>query len=306
MNKQIRINESQYQLLQLIKDCKQSISRIWDRNGPVPLWTHNDGYGIKEQSKYFHAESPNEIFRPSHQSAIQEGLIKTYPTETTLNRVAEALQACGSHIQKNDFNLSCWDEDHKIAGVIQLILNFYDVTKEQIDLITHIFETCGYFLSYTNVKERNAKSYIFQYEPKFQTNKNLPQINRYLYHITTLAKGEKILKQGFKPNTADKRQQFSFQYAPRVYFFTEGNVPQMVDYMYNAGKLNIAGEHNTNHMFRIFVIDTKKIPSIKFFYDPDIVQQNAVYTYENVPKDSICHYQDVDGETIYVSNPWNE
>lgn len=290
MSKQINMIENQYKLLQLIKDCKQSIYRIWEGKGPVPLWTHNDGYGIKVQSKYFHVESPNEIFRPSYQ--IQEELTKAYPTEKTLDSVIEALQICGSHIQKNDFKLSYWDEGHNVAGVIQLVLNFYDVTKEQIDLITHIFETCGYFLSYTNVKDRNAKSYIFQYDPKFQNNKNLPQINRHLYHITTLTKGEKILEQGFKPNTADKRRQFSFQYAPRVYFFTEGNIPQMVDYMYNAGKLNSTGEDNTNHMFRIFFVDTEKIPNIKFFFDPDIVQQNAVYTYENVPKDSICDYQD--------------
>ena len=290
MSKQINIIKNQNELLQLIKDCKQSIYRVWDGNGSVPL-SHNDGYGIKVQPKYFHVESSSEIFRPSHQNTIEE-LIKVYPTENALDNVIEALQICGSHIQKNDFKLSYWDEGHKVAGVIQLILNFYDVTKEQIDLITHIFETCGYFLSYTNVKERNAKSYIFQYEAKFQNNKRLPQINKYLYHITTLTKGEKILEQGFKPNTADKRRQFSFQYAPRVYFFAIRNLPQMVDYMYNAEKLNNNGKHKTNNMFRIFVIDTEKISNIKFFYDPNIVQQNTVYTYENVPKDSICDYID--------------
>lgn len=313
MGKQIHLNERQYELLQLIEKCKEhNPSELLVKQGYVNFKLINEiEKGIDYNGFYCKPSFyiPDEVYVKRNTINLNEGLIKTYPSSKLIKTIILSLKQGNAYCTDKQFH--CNNLDSK-TGVASSIIFEYPrslYTKEIEDIIQHICETCGYFIALKRTIAHNANDnelFIFlQIEPKYHTSGTIPVIGENLFHVTTRKLGEKILNQGFKPNTADKRQQFSFQYAPRVYFFTEGNIPQMVDYMHNAGKLNITGEHNPNHMFRIFVIDTKKIPNIKFFYEPDIIQQNAVYTYENVPKDSICHYQDVDDETIYKSDPWN-
>lgn len=233
---------------------------------------------------------PNEVAMytiPSKVSCdINEGMIKTYPTDKTLDFVCANLTNKGYKIKPNNFQTNCPNDDGSIYGHVLLMVVLDYLNKEINDILINSFNACGYHLGKTfNRMDKNGnKCIVFQFEPKFQTNVTNPSIGDFLYHVTTANAARKIKQQGFCPSNRTKN---GFKYDGRCYFFTVYNKQLFANYMAEANKLNKVGKNEFNFDFEIITIDRRLLQGVDFFTDPNFGQKIAVFTYSNIPPSAI-------------------
>lgn len=234
---------------------------------------------------------PNEIYLSNRKEEISEGLVKTYPTDVTLKHVCSVLNKKGYGITPKSFILNTPNDDKTIYGHILLPVTFDDLSKEADDILRHEFDVCGYYVGSVHNRNVNGKSLIvYQFEPKYQTNYTNQKLGRYLFHVTTDNAAQKILSQGLCPSNRSKGR---FSYAGRCYFFTIYNKKLFSNYMRNAKKMNIVGRNISNNNFKILVIDRETLPNLKLFTDPNMLNNIAVFTYDNIPPSSIVDCEDL-------------
>lgn len=248
-----------------------------------------------------HKGLPKEYFAPSNipydpneyvislekcKVGLVEGLIKTYPTEKTLNFVCKNLAANGYDIQPKHFRMNCPNDDKTIYGHVNFMIKLNSLNKEIDDILKKSFAACGYHLgiTYNRVDNQNEKCLIYQFEPKFQENVTNNQLGEFLYHITTENAAKKIMQQGLCPSNRTKN---GFQYDGRCYFFTIYDKTLFEQYMNEANKQNITGNNTFNQDFVIITIDRKKLNNVDFFTDPNFNAKIAAFTYSNIPPNAI-------------------
>lgn len=216
------------------------------------------------------------------QKKLYEGLIKTYPINTTIKKIEKDYQNTLTKIDKNNSE-----------SIIVLTKNFKTIKN-----IVKTMDMYGWFLSKPKVGENIPTIHVddnnyfqLRFEAKFDLdstesiyqNKN----GKFLYHITPLVNLEKIKKIGLTPKTNSK-----LSYHPeRIYFLknvdNENFIKNFVSKLFIINKNNI----DLKEKYVILKIDLgieEKIetkPKIRFFVDPNMV--DAVYTLENISPNSI-------------------
>lgn len=203
---------------------------------------------------------------------INEGLIKTYPIDTTIRHIKEY------------FNLNDWDiKKVMLANDIEGIhIIIGDVGKNK-KLVTQAMSSCGYHFSRVYDEyfdEHNGINYLtLEYLPKFQEEDISEEVRKnepFLFHITPITYEGKIKKIGLTPKTKNPLT----KYPGRIYLL-RGSVGE--EYVKALGSaLRIKKDSD----YTVFILDTNKVcDKAKLFKDPQ--SDKGIWTYNNISPDSI-------------------
>lgn len=201
---------------------------------------------------------------------INEGLIKTYPINNTVEYIKRLFG-----LRDNQLNII-----HK--GEIYKILVMYENTEDKKKQMNKAMNLCGYELASENTE--NIYNVIYQmYTQKFSDNLTfqLKKRMKYLIHVTPLYNKEKIIINGFVPKSKNEL----FTYGDEVFFFTQdAPIVHIVDQVYQKD-YQIKNKLN-NHLYTLFQVYLDKIPNdVKFEIDPNL--DYAVRTKDNIPSSTI-------------------
>lgn len=212
---------------------------------------------------------------------LEEGLIHTYPIDTTIRYIKEYFGLDDSEIYKRKGE----------NGYERIFVRMYD-DKRNHTIMNRAMNLCGYFPShFTNI----GNDYVaVQYESRNDEDisAELRKTERYLTHITPTYNEEKILKNGFSP----KAKNFVFNFPDRVYFSVGSAAPE--ESLEMVKMLNFANASaGNNGKYTVFKVDLTKIPeNVKFFRDQNY--KNGIYTKENIRPDCIVGKIEIDVNNI--------
>lgn len=262
---------------------------LFDRNNGLPkeYFEPTDiPYDPNEIAMY---TIPQDVMR---ELELNEGLIKTMPTQKSIQNVCNVLNKKGYRFVPNMFFIDEPNDDNSIYGHIRLMIYRNYLNKEIDDTLKHEFDVCGYHLGITlnRIDANGNPCVVYQFEPKFQTNVTNTNIAQYLYHVTTENAAKKIMRQGFCPAN---RTNNGFMYDGRCYFFTVFNKNLFANYMAQANKKNNIGNGKFNNNYKIITIDRNKLRDTTFFTDPNFGNKIAVFTYSNIPPTAITNCEDL-------------
>lgn len=176
-------------------------------------------------------------------------------------------------------------------GVYKIGLFVYDVCddaktrqEEFMDSIDLVCRFCGLFISNKGILATSDSGHIFKFilEPKFSDRDF--ELNRcsdikFLYHVTTDAKVDKILKNGLNPKSSNAM----FRYPDRIYL---GLDPEMLECQLLPNLRKTKGKVNVDATYSILKVDISKIPSKnRFKVDPNY--PDGVFTSDNIPPSAI-------------------
>lgn len=207
------------------------------------------------------------------QGVVNEGTIRTYPIEKTIQYVKD-------HFALED------DQITKVNGI-----NGVDVIKiaipnvgRNLEIVKKAFLLCGYYMA--TPKEENIEEnqwVALQFEPITQEDisTQLRKEEKILYHWAPAFCLDKIKNIGLSPRSKNS----SFDYPGRVYLI-RGSVSKME--LYYIG--NQLYENNTSPgndgIYALLSVDLDKIPkNTKFFKGPNY--SHGIYTYSNIRPDVI-------------------
>lgn len=131
------------------------------------------------------------------------------------------------------------------------------------------------------LKDKKVGYVWLQYEPKFDKEVNINEVNNFLYHITTRDRFEKIKKIGLTPKTKSK----FFSYNERIYLSDNYNKLIKLSQLF-VKKRDKTEKNKVILDFIILKIDLNSLYlPIKLFVDPNF--KNGYYTMENIDKYNI-------------------
>ena len=212
---------------------------------------------------------------------LEEGLIHTYPIDTTIRYISEYFGMNSKEIFKGDGE----------NGYERIFVKMYD-DKRNHAIMNRAMNLCGYFPSHFS---RHSDGYVVvQYESRNDKDisAELRGTERYLTHITPSYNEEKILSGGFSPMAKNH----VFNFPDRVYF-SVGSAPSE-ESLQMIKMLSLANvSEGNNGKYTVFKVDLRKIPEdVKFFRDQNY--KNGIYTKENVRPDCIVGKIHIDANEI--------
>lgn len=218
----------------------------------------------------FEQDNPLAIKYISEKKPINEGLIKTYPINNTVEYVRRLFG-----LRDNQINVLNKGDVHKI-------LVMFENSVEKRKQMSKAMNLCGYELANENTD--NIYNVIYQmYTQKFSDSltSELKERMDFLIHITPLYNKEKILRQGFVPKSKNEL----FTYGNEVFFFTQdAPIVHIVDQIYQKD-CNIKNKAN-DHIYTLFQVSLNKIPNnVRFEVDPNL--DFAVRTKDNLSSNTI-------------------
>lgn len=197
------------------------------------------------------------------QNKLYEGLIKTYPVESTLNKLRNLGFEADKLIQDNNNTT--------------IIVRYHPYDHSKIKKIMDVYgwyEQCLYNIS--------NKKWIY-FLPKFglEATSNVYSGEMKIYHITNDYYIDKILKNGLQPRSHSKIEK---DQPNRIYFFEKDpyRYTDFIKHLYSRMR-----NHKNSEIENIYVleIDLSKCEDKLFYYDN--LASNAVYTHENIPPQCI-------------------
>lgn len=208
---------------------------------------------------------------------IDEGIYKTFPPFTTVKYIKKLFGLQDNMIRIVSTNGSLPEEKR-----MQVI--YYD-GYDNTEKMERAMQLCGYTIS-KSIKRTDG------YIEGIYIPINLPNLDDivkkydFIIHVSPQYFKQKILDIGFIPKSINTM----FSYRDRVFFF-KGNTPfkeiiyQIMDFDSNNKK-----KYN-NHIYTIYKIGTKKLPSNVHFHT-DLTYPYGIYTTENVSPICIETYKD--------------
>lgn len=217
---------------------------------------------------------------------VEEGLIKTYPSDEVIQYAKITLKMdIDAFIQKD-------------GKIIVLKYFVFDDIK-----LKEIFNLGGYFIGF---EDDNC----YQFEPKYGTDIT-NRIGRYLYHITSVPAWEKIKVNGLVPKSSNS----DFTYPDRICFSVSDDMNKLKSLAYtifnnklsktidrirkevfNHPQFDTSDMKNEfNKKFELMVknkvtdyvilrVDKEILPdNIRFYYDENSLSFDGVYTKSNIP-----------------------
>lgn len=205
----------------------------------------------------------------NNQNKLYEGLIKTYPVESTLNKLHNLGFEADKLIQDNN-NTTIIVKYHP-----------YDYSK-----IKKIMDVYGWYEQGLYMISNRKWIYFL---PKFglEATPDVYSGDMCVYHITSDYHINKILKNGLQPRSKFKIEK---EQPNRIYLFTSDPVRYKGFIRHLYSKMN-RNEYIEN--LYVLKIDLSKCEDKIFYYDN--ITSGGVYTHENIPPQciSIKHKIDV-------------
>lgn len=216
-------------------------------------------------------------------SMIDEGLIKTYPIDKSINYIVRKYGLRNNQVQIEPINNGI------IAVELICVILPKSIDANTLGNIKHDLRTCGYFINQTPIPIPNTDFLVFPFEPKFNTDiSNMVSQNyQYLYHSAPKIYADKIVRNGLIP----KAKNSLFLYPDRTFLMVGDKLTQK---QMNVLK-NVQDKRNTQvnlnnpkekKEYILITIEVSKLPTdIKFYCDP--MANGAIFTYDNIPSNAI-------------------
>lgn len=214
---------------------------------------------------------------------LTEGLIKSYPTDKSVEYI------------KNLFNLS--DDAIKAVeynGIEKLLITFVP-KPENWDVLMNATNLCGFFLS--RPKPDQIYNYIgrqvrLEFEKKYSNDlfDELKSNGENLIHLTPLKNVDKIRNIGLVPAAKN----LAFNYPERVYLLKESTPDDIIDWLCKALSKVYTGKRKEKVIdYAKIVIDINKLKEdTKLFQDPNL-PKFGLFTTDNIPTDAIRNVQKI-------------
>ena len=187
-----------------------------------------------------------------------------------------------------------------------IILIFDKLEEDYLNKVNKFMDKFGWYPSYiggymknSGKYSQNLKNFINKneieviYEPKYNEEVNLSDI-KYLYHLTPDLSWNKIKSFGLTPKTQGKLS----NHPERIYLL------KRIDNLENYGgdvmdiSFNLLDKYTYKDKVKnyyLLKIDVSKLnPKIKFFKDPNFQMGNGIWTYQNIPPNSISIEEKID------------
>lgn len=218
-----------------------------------------------------------------HGEKLEEGLIRTYPIDTTMRYIKSYFRLSNNEIFKVEGENGIW----------RIIVKIYD-DKRNHKLLDRAMRLCGYFPAHYDRRNTDDGYVLVQYKSinDEDVSAQLRKEEQYLVHVTPTYNEEKILKMGFSP----KCKNSIFNYPDRVYF-SVGSTPssEILTMLKILSTVNNSEGDTKNYTY--FVVDISKISeNVKFFRDQNY--KNGVYTTDNIRPDCIVAKQNINVDTL--------
>ena len=218
---------------------------------------------------------------------LNEGLIKTYPSEQVEKFVREAYKL-------EDFQIEKVDKD----GIV--CFRFYlPLTDNNDEAITQAMDRLGYFLSNSEDKsfQHNRIWRVYQFEPKFQPDETelILEENKFLCHVTPFYNKEKILTNGLVP----KSKNLKYDYPDRIYLFSENlGERRIIGYAVSIWKTESSRRDvdRTEGRYALFEVNTSKI-GFNTVLHRDANLPGAVWTTNNIKPEAIRFVKEIGFES---------
>ena len=210
---------------------------------------------------------------------LTEGLIRTYPLETTIRYIKDYFDLSDEDI----YPIDAYNGREQIAIKVPIVGN-------NLELIKKAFALCGYYLGYP--KEDTLKqgaTYELQFEKKNEDEitEMLREKEKVIYHITPAYYVDKIKHIGLTPKSKNSQ----FDYPSRVYFIP-GSAKTLIRHL--LPQLDDANKSKANQgYYAIITLELAKIPKhVRFFLDANALA--SVYTNDNIPPTAITNIELID------------
>ncbi|WP_146739363.1 hypothetical protein [Pseudoprevotella muciniphila] len=238
---------------------------------------------VREYIKTFDNINSYDIYN----TMIDEGLIKTYPIDKTINYIVRKYGLDNRQVRVSPINNGIVDVD-----IITIILR-NTIDSNTLGDIKHDFQTCGYFNNQKPTQIHNTNYLFFCFEPKFSQDVTtmVRQNYRYLYHSSPKIFQDKVMRCGLIP----KSKNTLFLYPDRTFLMVGDNLnSQQINVLKNVqternSNCNTLNQKETKEHILI-TIDVSKIPQdVKFYCDP--LSHRAIFTNDNIPRHSIVNVE---------------
>lgn len=215
---------------------------------------------------------------------INEGLIKTYPIDTTIRHIKEFF-----HL--DDWQIKKVTLANDVEGIHVIVAEIGNNQK----VMTQAMTSCGYHFSRVYSEyfdEHDDINYItLEYLPKFQEDNCTEEVRKeelILYHITPRYNESKIRRIGFSPRTKNTIN----DYPNRVYLL-RGSAGEEVLLYLAAGLYNANNTEGNKNEYTVFVLDTNKVcDKVNLYKDPQ--SHRGLWTYNNIPPDAIVSVKHIE------------
>ena len=213
------------------------------------------------------------LFLPMHK--LNEGLVMTYPLDTTIRYVKE-------YFKLKDWQIYKSNEDK----IVVEIANY----GESIKYMRLAMDYCGYYLGFPTYENAiQQQGYVtLLFEPKY-TNTITDEIlktEEVLFHITPRYNRKKIERFGFSPRSKN----MIFDFPNRIYLL-RGSAG--IENAVNLGRRLYHTNPNKEHrdVYSIFTLDVKQLPNTISLYQ-DMNLNNGLYTSDYIKPNCISNVVD--------------
>jgi hypothetical protein len=223
-------------------------------------------------------------FIPTILESVNEGLIRTYPIDTTIRYISDFFNI--------EEGIDIWSRKDK-NGVDKIYVKAPNY-KEVFDALIHAFRLCGYHFENTVSKSYGLNDGVgfvtHCFAPMHMDDISVQLRNecRFLYHATPRYNAEKIRNIGFSPRAKNR----VFNFPERIYFIKDTiTEEQLLGLAYQLAYYN--GSDGNNGEYTLFKVDLAKIPNtVPFFLDPSYGY--GVYTTSNIRPNCIVDIAEID------------
>lgn len=242
---------------------------------------------IPNVSKYIRTFTNIDLVDDKNNHTVNEGLIKTYPIDKSVNYLIRKYGLNHEQIQIEPI-----DNGIITINIICIILP-NSIDGNTLGNIKHDLQTCGYFNNQEPISIQNTNFFIMAFEPKFseEVTEMVKQKYHYLYHSAPKIYLDKITKNGLIP----KSKNSLFFYPDRTFLMIGDKLDnKQVDVLKKVQNARNVNADTNNPIERkehvLIVIDTTKLPTdVKFYCDP--MAYGAIFTYDNIPPNSIANIE---------------
>ena len=215
------------------------------------------------------------MFGEDHQlKLIKEGLIETYPIDTTVCYLRKQL----GFVRDFKKYISIVDGEQGLKNIQVTLLNEWRDLNYIKETAIKYLNACGYTLSQTFYEEDRV---VMEFESKYTDDiSKYLQCGKYLFHISPIKYKDKILNIGLIPKS--KNAKYGFPY--RIYLAY--SQPRAMSLAPDLESVSRYAGGFPNNSYCLFRIDISKLPrNIKFYRDSKY--QGGCWTYDNIPPEAI-------------------
>lgn len=236
----------------------------------------------------YHTDFINRLYNENY---ISEGLIRTYPTDYTVNSLRHTFNFASSQREYNrnvHNGLASVETSNNNTEVIIVLIELNENDKYNKQIVKSFMKARGWFDTSESINDSlyGIDMWCINFEKRFDDR--YTEVPDRLYYITRKRNVVSIQHQGFVPKTSTWKL---FDNESRVYFFTKKPSGAYLESLLNDFD-RYKRSHKVDDTYVLFTINTSSITDKAFYKDPRL--PDSVFTLEGVSPTAIENIEDID------------